>query len=87
MINKNRWDGLNSSPGNFFVLYILFTLWLYYFGPIEYAGEKKIYGVLFTLFFLVISRFFYFLGSHVKIDGGRKKLPFSTRKIIRYAII
>ena len=87
MINKNRGDGLNSFPGNFFVLYILFTLGLYCFGPIEYAGEKKIYSALFMLFFLVISRFFYFLGTHVKIDGGRKKLPFNTRKIIRYAII
>ena len=70
-----------------FVIYILFTLFLYYFGPIEYVGENKLYGVCFILFFLAISRFFYFLGTHVRIDSGRKKLPFSTKKIVRYAIV
>lgn len=85
MINKR--DGLSSTPGNIFVIYILITLGLYYFGPIYYEGEKKLYSVLFMAFFLIIARFFYFLGTHVKINGGRKPLPFLTRNILRYSII
>lgn len=85
MINKR--DGLNSFPGRMFAVYILLTLSLYYFGPINYVGEKKIYSVLFICSFLIIACFFYFLGTHVKITGGRRPLPFSTNKVLRYSIV
>lgn len=73
------------SPQRAMNIWLLATMVLFYFGPLNYNCEKEL-SMLYMLFFLVVANFFYFLGCHQKIFLPRKKRFFSLFKIIQVTL-
>ena len=60
-----------TKPQKIFNIWILSTLFLFYFGPLEYDCNK-ILAVGYIILFLIIANFMYYLGTHVKIRVLKK---------------
>lgn len=74
-----------TKPQKIFNIWILSTLFLFYFGPLEYDCNK-ILAVGYIILFLIIANFMYYLGTHVKIRVPRKRLKKNYDFIIKNSI-
>lgn len=63
-----------TTPRKVLNIWVLGTLFLFYFGPLNYNCNKLL-SVAYILAFLLMANFFYFLGTHVLI-----KRPYQRRR-------
>lgn len=63
------------------------TLLLFYAGPIDYSTCNKNYSLIYMLFFLLVSNFFYYLGVRQRVIKCRKRIRWNTNKIVHLSIV
>ena len=76
-----------TKPQKIFNIWILGTLFLFYYGPLDYKCNK-ILAVAYMLLFIIYANFFYYLGTHVRIKNPypRKTIKHRTEWIIRVTL-
>ena len=67
-------------------IWLISTMFLFYFGPLNYNCNKN-YGILYMVAFLIVANGFYYLGTHVKTRYPRKTLKYETEKIISVSLL
>ena len=73
------------TPIRIMKIWLVVTMFLFCFGPLNY-NCNKLYAILYMCFFLIVSNYFYFLGTHVKREPSRKRFRFDLNQIIVFSL-